>query len=395
MSISLHQRITNILKYNPIVYPLYRFVFSLFIKALRLFVKTDQKLIFFNSYAGRKFNDSPKAIFDVLKKDQRFREYKLVWAFHEPDDFSVDGAEKIKTDGLNYFLTALSARVWITNSSFERGLNFTGKNTFYFNTWHGTPLKKMGTDLPQGNTAFSQKGRTSFDKMMSQGRFETDIYSRSFSIPSEKFLEVGLPRNDVLAHYTMTERQRIRENLGIRSDQIVILYCPTYREYTKDKNHGVIMEPPMNLKKWEDELGGDYVLLLRAHYEVSKVMEIQENGFVRNMTFYPDLNDLYIAADILISDYSSVFFDYSITGKPMLHFAYDYEEYSSKRGLYFDIREYVNGASDEDRLILKIKTMNVDDERERTHRFQEKFVEFYGNASQAAVDCIAKELGIF
>ncbi len=359
---------------------------------LKSFVKTDDKLILFNSFAGRKYDDSPKAIFDSMKVDPRFKEYRLVWALHEPNKYLVKGADKIKTDGLAYFKTALAARVWVTNSSVERGLNFQGKNTLYFNTWHGTPMKKMGSDINSENTSFASRGKNHVDVMMSQGHFETDIFSRSFGIPKEKFLEAGLPRNDILAHYTDEQRSAVRCKLGIRDDQVVILYCPTFREFEKDEDLGVVMAPPLDLKKWERELGNGYILLVRAHYEVSKVMKIEGNDFVRNMTHYPDLNDLYIAADILISDYSSVFFDFSITGKPMLHFCYDYDEYSDKRGLYFDIREKVSGGSTEEEVIDLIKNLDTTVEGKKTAAFRDEYVNFYGSATKAAVDCIFEKI---
>lgn len=388
----MKQRLVNFLKYNKVAYAIYYHLMSFCMNVLKLFVKTDDKLILFNSFAGRKYDDSPKAIYEVMKADPRFRDYKLVWAFHQPEKF--DAPRKIKTDSFRYFKTALDARVWVTNSSVERGLNFTGKHTLYFNTWHGTPMKKMGTDIGAGNTAFANEGGSHFDVMMSQGHFETDVFSRSFGIPKEKFLEAGLPRNDILANYTDEYRNKLREKLIIRPVQTVILYCPTFREYDKDESLGVVMAPPMDLKKWELELGEKYVLLMRAHYEVSKIMKIENDDFVRNMTDYPDLNDLYIAADILISDYSSVFFDYSITGKPMFHFCYDYDKYSSKRGMYFDIREKISGADTENSVIELIKGMEPEEEKKKTVAFRKQYVNFYGSAAKAAVDCIAQELKI-
>ena len=388
----MKQKLVNFLKYNKVAYAVYYRVMSFCMKILKLFVKTNDKLILFNSFAGRKYDDSPKAIFEEMRKDPRYKDYRLVWAFHQPEKY--DAPKKIKTDGLHYFKTALAARVWVTNSSVERGLNITGKNTLYFNTWHGTPMKKMGSDISAENTAFRKKKKSRFDVMMSQGHFETDVFSRSFGIPKEKFLEAGLPRNDILANYTEEQRRSIRSKLSIRDDQIVILYCPTFREYEKDEGLGVVMAPPMDLTKWERELGESYILLMRAHYEVSKVMQIEENAFVRNMTDYPDLNDLFIVADILISDYSSVFFDYSITGKPMLHFCCDYEKYSSKRGMYFDVREKLSGADTEDGVINLIKGMEPEEEQKKTVAFRNQYVNFYGAAAEAAVDCIAKELKI-
>lgn len=226
----MKQKLVNFLKYNKVAYAVYYRVMSFCINILKLFVKTDDKLILFNSFAGRKYDDSPKAIFEALKADPRFEGYKLVWAFHQPDKFQVDGAEKIKTDGMRYFKTALAARVWVTNSSVERGLNFKGKNTFYLNTWHGSPIKKMGSDIAADNQSFGTKSKNLVDVMNTQSYFEADIFSKCFGIPRNHFIEVGLPRNDALANYTEEERDRIRRKLGLPANKKVILYCPTDRK---------------------------------------------------------------------------------------------------------------------------------------------------------------------
>lgn len=388
----MKQRLVNFLKYNKVAYAVYYHSMSFVMNVLKLFVHTDDKLILFNSFAGRKYDDSPKAIFEAMKADPRFKGYRLVWAFHEPDKFRVESAEKIRTDGFQYFKTALSARVWVTNSSVERGLSFKGKNTFYLNTWHGSPIKKMGSDIASDNQSFGTKSTNLVDIMNTQSYFEADIFSRCFGIPRDHFIEVGLPRNDELANYTAEEREKLRTKLKIPTDKKVLLYCPTFREYEKDENLGVVLAPPMDLKKWERELGDKYVLLFRAHYEVSKVMEVEENAFVRNMTDYPSLNDLMIVSDVLISDYSSIFFDYSIMDKAMLHFTYDYDKYEAKRGMYFDIREYISGADNEDALIDTLKDMNEPSEVERTKSFRNKYMNFYGSAAKNTVDCIAKHI---
>jgi CDP-glycerol glycerophosphotransferase len=388
----LKQRLVNFLKYNRRAYAAYYRIMGFCMKVLRIFIRTDEHLILFNSFAGRKYDDSPKAIFEVMKADPRFKDYKLIWAFHEPEKFEVAGAEKIKTDGFRYFKTALAARVWVTNSSVERGLRFKKKGTFYLNTWHGSPIKKMGLDISADNQSFGSKGKNYTDVMNTQSYFEADIFSKCFRIPRDHFIEVGLPRNDALANYTETGRAELRDKLGLPADKKVLLYCPTFREYEKDENLGVVLAPPMNLKKWEAELGDQYILLFRAHYEVSKVMEIQENEFVRNVTNYPALNDLLIASDILISDYSSILFDYSIMDKVMLHFTYDYEKYEEKRGMYFDIREYLSGSASEDGVIALLSKLDANKEIEKTVAFRNKYMNFYGEASKKTVDCIAEHI---
>lgn len=388
----MKKRIINLLKYNKGIYNIYFYIMSFILKLLKLFVKTDNKLILFNSFAGRKYDDSPKEIYEEIIKDDRFKEYKVVWAFHNPEKHKINGAKVIKTDTLEYFITALKSRVWITNSSVERGLDFKNKNTFYLNTWHGTPLKKMGSDIQTDNKSFKSKSKNKVDTMNAQSDYEANIFSRVFNIPRNHFLEVGLPRNDKLINYSCKTRSDIRARLDIPSNKKVILYAPTFREYEKDKNNGCVLKPPMNLKKWENKLSDEYILLFRAHYEVSKVMEINNNYFVRDMTNYNSLNDLMIASDILVSDYSSIFFDYSLMNKPMLYFTYDYEKYSSHRGMYFDIREHLNGGKNEDEIINILKNIDVNLEVNKTIDFKNKFVNYSGDATKKTIDYLYKVL---
>lgn len=389
----MKNELINIVKYSKAIYSVYYFLMNTAVTGMKPFVKTDDKLILFNSFAGRKYDDSPKAIFDVMKKDKRFNGFKLVWAFHNPDLYEIEGAEKIKTDTLEYFTAALKAKVWITNSSVERGLHFKNKSTLYFNTWHGTPIKKMGSDIIH-NQSFKEKKKNSIDIMTAQSDYEVDIMSRTFRIPEDHFLRVGLPRNDELVSYSDEERERCRKKIGLPEGKKVILYCPTFREFERDKNHGCILIPPMNLEKWKRELGNEYILLFRAHYEVAKAMDIKDDDFIKSVTDYPSLNELMIASDLLLSDYSSVFIDYSIMDKPMLHFTYDYEKYESQRGLYFDIREYLNGADNEEDVIDIIKKLDTNSEIARTKVFRNTYVQYYGDAAKQSVDYIAEYLGL-
>lgn len=382
----------SIVKYFNFIYVIYHHLFSSFVNLLKLFVKPDDSLILFNSFGGKKYDDSPKEIFELMRKDSRFKDYKFVWAFHEPEKFDVTGAKIIKTDNLNYFITALKSRCWITNSSVERGLSFKGKNTYYFNTWHGTPLKKMGSDISSDNKSFSMKGDSIIDTMTAQSDFEADIFSRVFGIDRSKFLMCGLPRNDKLANYTEDERRTIREKLNIPQEKKVILYAPTFREYERDSKLNCVLKPPMNIKLWEKELKEDFCLLFRAHYEVGKVMQIEENDFIKNMTDYPSLSELIIASDILVSDYSSIIFDYCVMDKAVYLFCYDYDLYEDKRGMYFDIRNYFQNGINENEVIELLKNMDKEKELIRIKDFREKYLNYYGNATKISLDCIHNNL---
>ena len=263
----------------------------------------------------------------------------------------------------------------------------------YFNTWHGTPIKKMGTDIPKTNKSFSKVARKSnIDVFTVQGDFEADVFSRVFHINKENILKSGLPRNDRLSKYNSEYKEELKRKLNLPADKKIIFYAPTFREFERDSQRNCVLKPPIDLKRWEEELKDKYCLLFRAHYEVGKVMRIQSNDFIKDMSDYPNLEDLMIASDMLISDYSSIFFDFSIMDKPMLHFTYDYEKYSAKRGLYFDVRQELSGCDNEKELISLLKNMDFQLESAKTAQFRNKYVNYFGNATEQAIDCIYNHL---
>lgn len=377
-----------IVKYVRWIYSLYFYLGSFALKVLKLFVRPDDKLMLFVSFGGKRFDDSPKAIYDELQMDGRYDDYKLVWAFNTPENYDVPRGEKIKMDTFKYFITALKARVWVTNSTVERGLAFKGKHTLYFDTWHGTPLKKMGSDIDASSKTFRGKGKWGVDIFTVQSEYEAEIFCKAFSINKDAIKMIGLPRNDIYQKYTTEYADELRKKLNIPLDKKVILYAPTFREYESGQGGERVLHVPMTLTKWKELLGEDYVLLFRAHYEVAKSMNIEDDEFVRGMSPYPQLEDLMIVSDMLISDYSSMFFDYSIMHKPMLCFCYDYDQYAKERGMYFDIRDYLPNADNEDDLIKLIQNTDTTKENAATKRFQEHFVTEYGSAAKKSLDII-------
>ena len=152
-----------------------------------------------------------------------------------------------------------------------------------------------------------------------------------------------------------------------------------------------MLSPPVDFDKWKMNLGNDYILLFRAHPSVVEVMNISDdNPFVKNVSAYPVVNDLMLVSDIMISDYSSILFDYSILGRPMLSFAYDYDAYTRERGVYFDIRKELDcmRIDNEDSLLDEIKHMDIDKRKRIAVNFKNKYVQYYGNATEKAVDII-------
>lgn len=213
--------------------------------------------------------------------------------------------------------------------------------------------------------------------------------------PRERFAVIGLPRNDELVRDNRPDRiGELRKKLGIPAGKKVILYAPTFREYAKDARNGCVAKPPLDVRKWERELGSDYVLLFRAHYEVVRVLEVAFGKFARNVSDYPSLNELMLVSDMLISDYSSVFFDYSVLCRPMLCFAYDYEVYREKRGMYFDIRKELRcrDLGNEEALLSEIKKLNYRERSQLARKFKEKYVDVAGTAAKASADIIFQRI---
>jgi len=393
----MKNKLMKLLKSNNLLYQAYFYLGSAIMSILAIFIPVDRRMILFNSYGGKKYDDSTKAIYEKMLTDERFKDFKFIWAFHDPSMFHPPRATKIRTDGLKYFYYTLRAGCWVTNSAIERGLMYKNKKTFYLNTLHGSPIKKLGKEISKDKNYFYAKLRPKWkvDAICAQCAHDTDAFVSAFGITHEQILNSGLPRNDILATHTPEMKESIRKKLNLPADKKILLYTTTFREYSKDEMLNCIIAPPIDLARWERELGDEYAVIFSAHYEISKVLNIQNNGFIRDYSSHPVYNDLLIVSDIMICDYSSVFFDYAIMGKPMLSFGYDYHEYMQKRGMNFDLRaELPNGmVHTEDDLLEQLKALDFDDASRKTVAFREKHLRYYANASQICIDAIWEKGG--
>lgn len=377
-------RLEYLLKHNTIIQKAYKIIVGSALRIVGLFYKTDPDLVLINSLGGKRFADSPKAIFDYLRSHEEFNRLKLVWAFEYPSQFDT-GVENIKMDSWVYFKTALKAKYWISNVNIERGLNFKKKSTRYLNTWHGVPLKLIGNDCP---------GRKDYDMsyvdyFCYSGPFEFSIYQSAFRLKADSLLLTGLPRNDELYHVDEKRILYTRKKLNIPEGKKVMFYAPTWRD-SVDGGKTYNLAPPVDFVKWEKELGDEYVLLFRAHHFTTEHMKIDFNSFVRDVSNYPDINELMIVSDVLISDYSATIFDFCILERPIVSFAYDLDDYKQSRGLYIDLpTELPCGiVKTEDEVISQIKSMDYSGSCKRVKLFKEKFVPVGGHATEMCVKAL-------
>lgn len=393
-------QLINFLKVHPHILVFFWKIISFIMNVLKKVCSIKEKQILFVSYGGRKFDDSPKAIYDEICKRKEFENWNLIWAFVEPNLFNIPRGNKIKIDTLSFLKALVSSHVWVSNSGMTRGVEYSDDRIIKIETWHGSVLKKGCGDENTHVLGGKRKKHSTTDLATircAQSDIDIDVLSWLFNASKDSFIKAGFPRNDELANSTEEDRVKAKEILGIPLDKKVILYMPTWRQYDLDSSNNIFCKPPINIDYWRNKLGNDYVLLIRAHYAVSAALALKDDEFVKNVSNYPKINDLYLASDILISDYSSAIIDYSILERPIFCFAYDYEKYIKKIGLYLDLEKEFpeHFYKTEKDLIVKITNIVWSNSLKVVKDFKQKHANYAkGFASHKVVDRLVFRLSL-
>lgn len=373
------------------------------------FVKVDEHLVYFQTFAGRGYSDSPKAIYEYMLSAPEYSDYRFVWSFREPEKYAYlknDRTELVRFRSKADNIAMRTAKYWISN---YRMLDHQHprKNQVYLQCWHGTPLKRLGYDLTASDNSMNslheiyEKYRTDarkFSYLLSPSAFATEKFANAWNLvktgQTDKILELGYPRNDRLVNVTEDERTKLREDLGI-SDKKVILYAPTWRDNQHTSGEGYTYKTEVDFDKLRSELGEDYVIMFRAHYLVANSFDFDRyEGFIRDVSHYSDINDLYIASDLLVTDYSSVFFDYANLLKPVIFYMYDLKEYAGElRGFYIPLEELPGPiVQDEDSLIEMIRSVYGKEPDEDYKEFHRKYNPLDdGEASRRVVEAVFRK----
>ncbi|MBO6046501.1 MAG: CDP-glycerol glycerophosphotransferase family protein, partial [Erysipelotrichaceae bacterium] len=234
-----------------------------------------------------------------------------------------------------------------------------------------------------------------YDYLISPSAFCTEKFTSAFGLEDRQEIiqEVGYPRNDDLFTFDDVKVTAIKYNLGVPQDKKVILYAPTWRDNQHIAGTGYVYKNEMDLDLMKERFGDEYVILYRTHYFVAKQLDLSKyQGFVYNVSNYDDINDLYIISDILITDYSSVFFDYADLRRPILFYMYDLNDYQTNiRDFYIDLSELPGPiAQTQEELINEIE--NIDQFDEKYHDVYKAFNDKFnylddGHAAARVVDC--------
>lgn len=363
--------------------------------------------VLYESFLGKNYSDSPKSIFKFLLENES-KILKHVWVINDKDlvkyekDFKNKNVKIIQRFSWQYFYYATVSKYFVLNMRQPKWL-YKKSEQIILSTWHGTPLKKLVFDMDNVTSAnknykkdFYNQSRN-WDYLIAANKYSENIFESAFMFPKEKILTYGYPRNDILSNHSKKYKEQIKQDLGLPDSKKVILYAPTWRDDEFHSAGKYKFKLQLDLERLSRELGEEYIIVLRMHYFISDNLDLTGyEEFAYDFSKYNDINDLYIASDILITDYSSVFFDYSILRKPILFYTYDLEKYKNMlRGFYIDVTKDLPGPLllSNDEVINSIK--NIDDINEN---YKNKYNQFYnkfcyledGKASERVVKTVFK-----
>lgn len=364
--------------------------------------KIQGNKIVVDNFYGKGFGDNPKYIVEsLLKKNNNL---DIVWLVNSMDEPFPKGIRKVPINSMRAVKELLTASVWIDNiKNFEKPLK--KANQFYLQTWHaGLGIKAsegqiedlLSSDYVNAARADAQQT----DLMLSDSRWTTNIYSNYFWY-SGKIVETGFPRNDILINNSKKVKEKVRKYFSIPYDSKIIIYAPTFRD--KENGISVYQHDFMNIKEAaEREFKCKYRLLIRLHPNLNNTLKNKIGYYFDNKVFfdaseYPDMQELIVASDILITDYSSCMFDGMLAGKRVFLLASDYSVFIEEdRKLLFDIKkELPFSLSISDRELIKnISNFNRNNYLEKVNSFKNKIkLKEPGNSSEVVANIVLKHIG--
>lgn len=313
--------------------------------SLRIFriFPVKKKRILFSAFSGRQYSDSPKRISDRLLAQHP--EYEQIWAFNEPENFAFlreKGIKTVKFKSLKYLYYTQTCGVFVDNVEFWSILGFR-KNQMVLQTWHGGGCyKRVGSDRldvgdAQRQHAIDKMGRNTH--FVSSSKMFTEKVIRGAFAYQGRVLEVGLPRNDELMCAALPDENALRRQLHIPQGDKVVLYAPTFRNSLSVELYDIDLQKLR--RSLADRFGGHWTVVLRLHYYMEKQAKEMAGGEgVVDATDYADMQHLLRLADVLVTDYSSSIWDFSLMKKPALLYVNDLKEYCTERNFYLPIEKW-------------------------------------------------------
>ncbi len=298
-----------------------------------------ENAIFYQTHTAQFMSCNPYAIFLYLLKDSRFDNFVHIWILQDLESIPLEFRQNkkiifVKHFSKLYFRYLASAKYLINSGSFCRFF-IRKPEQKYLATWHGTPWKYLGRDIKRGFMEFevTQKDFLQSTHIISPNKHTSEVLIRKHDIENifqGKVYESGYPRIDITLKLDNLKKQQIRERLNIKADDKVVLYAPTYRN--------AFEKAEINIEKLLKDLEvfrkSGFNIIFRGHYNLEGKLKDKEIASVPRDI---DTNELLSIVDVLITDYSSIAFDFMVLDRPIIYYIYDYSEYKDQHGLYFDV----------------------------------------------------------
>ena len=294
--------------------------------------------VVFSSFNGKVYSDNPRLIFEEMRARRKDIEY--VWLM-EDDTIKIEGAKVVKETSIEAIYQLATARLWVDNSR-KREWIIKRKGQYYVQTWHGNVcIKKIERDaedfLDKPYIRCAKHDSKIADLMISGSKFRTDNYRSSFYYQGE-ILEYGTPAADCFYQDFSRVKNKVRSFFHIDNTIKIALYVPTFRE--KDRLESYNMDYKRLLYALGRRWDGRWKLIIRLHPNIQYLQKnIIYNEDILNGSMYGMANELIIASDLVITDYSGCMFQGLEAGKKIILYASDVENYKLGRGTYFDIRQ--------------------------------------------------------
>ena len=361
-------------------------------------LKINDRKIVFSSFRGMGFCDSPKYIY--LEMDRRNLDFEYVWIAKNvyinqfPKNITV-----VPYNSLRAIKELATAHIWIDNCRKEVYVR-KRRGQLYINTWHnGMSLKRVEraaeTSLSKGYLKRAKNDSKMVDVFLSNSQFSTNRYKKYFWY-NGTILETGLPRNDILFKDTTIVKNNVKKYFNIAQSKKILLYAPTFRKnFNMDK---YVYDFDIIIDSISKKFGGEWIVLFHLHPNVAEeVLPISKySEKIINATFYPDFQELIVASDILITDYSSVMFEFSIIQKPVFLLMTDIDEYIKDRNFAMPLESlpYSKNTTIEE-MIDNITRFNTKDYYRKIKKFFCTNIFFEeGHASENIVNFIERMVDI-
>lgn len=353
--------------------------------------------VFYSVDVGSGSGDSARAIFEEFRK--RNPEWSHYWAVEDRSIPVPEGTIPVVRDTELWHEIVNRARVIVNNYGGLLGYN-DWPHQYYVQTWHGTPLKTLGRSLalqgdPRWVVTREQQARreaSEWDLFTAQNDFMASVAREEFFYEGE-ILNSGYPRNDSLISASQDRVEQLKSQLGIAATSRVLLYAPTWRDNGTGSFHQKLFEG-LDLDELSRRLGDSWTILLRGHsFNKRAGGGDRSRETIIDVTNHADINELMLVADLLVTDYSSIMFDFMVTRKPIVYFAPDLEHYVMTRGMYFNFEDVLVGpfTQDIDSLYNELQQLDQFTDRfgEAYERQAERFVPWDdGGAAKRVVDRI-------